>query len=115
VRIKRDQRKMEAWTRLFDRDSVMGFACASHSSVNSTSSSKQQTAHDNMDDLVSYLLTDPLADDDGSPLDDIKRDANARRLVDYMRKLKAHQVPQEVQGKPLVDVNRCLFLLYTHD
>jgi hypothetical protein len=68
-----------------------------------------------MADLVSYLLTDPLVDDDGSPLDDTKRDANARRLVEYMRKLKAHQVPQQVQGKPLVDVSLCPLLLSTHD
>jgi hypothetical protein len=114
VRIKRDKRKMEAWTRLV-LTSSWALACASHSSVNSTSSSKQQPVHDNMADLVSYLLTDPLADDDGSSLDDTKRDANARRLVEYMRKLKAHQVPQQVQGKPLVDVNRCPLLLSKHD
>jgi len=77
------------------------------SSVNSTSSSKHQRPHDKMADLVSYLLTDPLADDSGAPLDDAKRDANARRLVDYMRKLKANQVPQQVQGKPLVEVSCC--------
>lgn len=106
--------QLEAWTRLFETSS-WAFACASRSSVNSTSSSKQRTAHDNMDDLVSYLLTDPLAEDEGCPLDDIKRDANARRLVDYMRKLKAHQVPQQVQGKPLVDASHCQFLPFAHD
>jgi hypothetical protein len=92
---------------VFGLNIVMGFACASRSSVNSTSSSKQQPADDTMADLVSYLLTDPLADDNGAPLDDTKRDANARRLVDYMRKLKANQVPQQVQGQPLLDVSRC--------
>lgn len=66
-----------------------------------------------MADLVSYLLTDPLADDSGVPLDDSKRDANARRLVDYMRKLKHQQVPQQVQGKPLVEVSRRSPLLST--
>jgi COP9 signalosome complex subunit 3 len=68
-----------------------------------------------MADLVSYLLTDPLADDGGAPLDDSKRDANARRLVDYMRKLKAQQVPQQVQGKPLVEASCCSFVPATHD
>jgi COP9 signalosome complex subunit 3 len=68
-----------------------------------------------MADLVSYLLTDPLVDDSGAPLDDAKRDANAHRLVDYMRKLKAQQVPQQVQGKPLVEVSCCPFVLAVHD
>lgn len=85
------------------------------SSVNSTRSSKHQRLHDNMADLVSYLLTDPLADDGGAPLDDAKRDTNARRLVDYMRKLKPQQVPQQVQGKPLVEVGCCSPLLSTCD
>ncbi|KAH0354873.1 hypothetical protein KCU83_g2393, partial [Aureobasidium melanogenum] len=57
-----------------------------------------------MADLVSYLLSDPLVDDNGAPLDDKKCDASLRRLVDYMRKLKAQDVPQQVQGKPLVDL-----------
>lgn len=68
-----------------------------------------------MADLVSYLLSDPLIDDNGAPLDDKKADASLRRLVDYMRKLKAQDVPQQVQGKPLVDVSCCSIVLLTQD
>lgn len=68
-----------------------------------------------MADLVSYLLSDPLVDDNGAPLDEKKCDSSLRRLVDYMRKLKAQDVPQQVQGKPLVDVSRCSVVLLTHD
>ncbi|KAI4726110.1 hypothetical protein E4T49_06133 [Aureobasidium sp. EXF-10728] len=57
-----------------------------------------------MADLVSYLLSDPSVDDNGVPLDDRKCDASVRRLVDYMRKLKAQDVPQQVQGKPLTEL-----------
>jgi len=93
--------RQEARTRL--ADSVIGFS----PSVNSTSCFKQQSIQHNMADLVSYLLSDPLVDDNGTPLDDKKCDASLRRLVDYMRKLKAQDVPQQVQGKPLVDVSCC--------
>ena len=92
---------------------MVPLACASDASVNSISS-KHHRLYDKMADLVSYLLTDPLVDDSGAPLDDTKRDANARKLVDYMRKLKAQQVPQQVQGKPLVEVSCCPLLLFIH-
>ena len=113
VRIERDQRVGSSdairWNSV-----MVPLACASDGSVNSISS-KHQRLHDKMADHVSYLRTDPLGDDSGAPLDDTKRDANARRLVDYMRKLKAQQVPQQVQGKPLVEVSCYLLFLSDHD
>lgn len=88
---------------------IVGFSC-----VNSTTRSKQDSIQHNMADLVSYLLSDPSVDDNGVPLDDRKCDASVRRLVDYMRKLKAQDVPQQVQGKPLTEVSRCHLLCPAH-
>ncbi|CAC9884997.1 unnamed protein product [Aureobasidium pullulans] len=56
-----------------------------------------------MANIVSNLASDPLVDGKGVPLEDEKCDASLRKLVKYIRSLKPQDVPQQVQGKALVD------------
>jgi COP9 signalosome complex subunit 3 len=65
-----------------------------------------------MADLLHSLQSDPLIDDKGNRLEDEQCDASLRSLVKYMRSLKAQDVPQQVQGKPLVDAS-LTFHVYT--
>lgn len=71
--------------------------------VNSTSL-RQQISHRNMAELLTRLLSDPLVDNNGERLRDVRGDESVRKLVKYMRSLKAQDVPLQAQGKPLVEV-----------
>ncbi|THY30403.1 hypothetical protein D6D01_03224 [Aureobasidium pullulans] len=57
-----------------------------------------------MANIVSNLASDPLVDGKGVRLEDEKCDASLRKLVKYIRSLKPQDVPQQVQGKALVDL-----------
>lgn len=68
-----------------------------------------------MANIVSNLASDPLVDGKGVPLEDEKCDASLRKLVKYIRSLKPQDVPQQVQGKALVDVSRLLMIAHGCD
>ncbi|KAI5204587.1 hypothetical protein E4T38_04597 [Aureobasidium subglaciale] len=57
-----------------------------------------------MAELLTRLLSDPLVDNNGDRLRDVRGDESVRKLVKYMRSLKAQDVPLQVQGKPLVEL-----------